>query len=80
MKYYDVLIRTMAELTGEPEKAIADFVAEWKKRSPNKILDQEVSLKEADILRAALREGAEGPISKLVQETVTAFRLTRRDS
>ncbi len=80
MTVCDVLIQTLVEMTGESEKKIADFINEIKKREPNKILDQEISSKDADILRAALREGGEGPIVKLVQETVAAFRSTRRDS
>lgn len=78
MTVYDVLIQTMVALTGEPETAIAGFIDELKKREPNKILDQEISPEEADTLRAALREGAEGPIAKLVKDSVEAFRLTRR--
>lgn len=80
MTVCDILIQTMTELTGEPEKAIASFIKDWKKQAPNKILDQEVTPQEADALRASLREGAEGPIANLVQETMSAFRLTKRDS
>ena len=80
MTVCDVLVQVMAELTGESEKDIAEFLEELKSREPNEALYREVSPEEAATLRAALREGSEGPIADLVRETVSAFRSKKRDS
>lgn len=78
MTVFDVLVQTMAELTGEPEETMADFLRQWEKREPKQILCQVISPQEAETLRVAFREKAPGPITNLIQETVAAFRSWQR--
>lgn len=79
MTYRDMLIETLAEITGESKETVAGFIGQWEKREPNPVLDKELSHQEAAMERAALRAGAAAPMVKQFQATLESFRSTRRD-